>query len=58
MALNKLEFYKELYTEHLEEAAFLYEQRLELYLDPEMGWLDLESRNNRYRGNVNKRKCK
>src|SRR5207249_8093418 len=28
----------ELYQEHLEEAAFLYQQRLALFRDPEISW--------------------
>jgi uncharacterized protein (TIGR02270 family) len=34
-------FNVELYREHLEEASFLYEQRLSLYDDPELSWLDI-----------------
>lgn len=33
------QFSAELYLEHLEEASFLYEQRLGLYDDPEVTWL-------------------
>src|SRR5262249_35732245 len=35
------EFNTDLYQEHLEEASFLYEQRLSLYDDPEMTWVDI-----------------
>ena len=28
-------------TEHLEEASFLYEQRIGLYDDPQITWLDI-----------------
>jgi uncharacterized protein (TIGR02270 family) len=34
-------FHTELYQEHLEEASFLYEQRLGLFDDPEITWLDI-----------------
>src|SRR6476620_1226608 len=34
-------FSADLYLEHLEEASFLYEQRLGLYDDPEITWLDI-----------------
>jgi uncharacterized protein (TIGR02270 family) len=35
------DFHTGLYLEHLEEASFLYEQRLGLYDDPEVTWLDI-----------------
>jgi len=35
------DFETELYQEHLEEASFLYEQRLTLFDDPEITWLDI-----------------
>ncbi len=35
-------FTEGIYSEHLEEASFLYEQRLGLLTDPELTWLDLE----------------
>jgi uncharacterized protein (TIGR02270 family) len=34
-------FSADLYLEHLEEASFLYDQRLGLYDDPEVTWLDI-----------------
>src|SRR5687768_11680739 len=34
-------FNTDLYLEHLEEASFLYEQRIGLYDDPEVSWLDI-----------------
>ncbi len=42
MATSIREFYIELYQEHLEEASFLYEQRLGLLNDPELSWMDLD----------------
>ncbi len=41
MATSKRNFLIELYQEYLEEASFLYEQRLMLYDDPEITWLDI-----------------
>lgn len=41
MATSIREFRIELYQEHLEEASFLYEQRLGLLDDPEVTWLDI-----------------
>ena len=41
MAINKKAFREELYLEHLEEAAFLYETRLAWLEDEELGWQDL-----------------
>jgi uncharacterized protein (TIGR02270 family) len=41
MAVTYREFRIELYQEHLEEASFLYEQRLGLFHDPEISWLDI-----------------
>ena len=42
MATSIKAFNIELYQEHLEEASFLYEQRLGLLNDPELTWLDLD----------------
>ena len=42
MATSLRQFNIELYEEHLEEAAALYEQRLALVDDPELSWLDLD----------------
>ena len=36
-----IDFAIDLYKEHLEEASFLYEQRLSLFDDPEVTWLAL-----------------
>lgn len=41
MAVTYRQFRIELYEEHLEEASFLYEQRLGLFDDPEITWLDI-----------------
>ena len=41
MTQTILDFETELYQEHLEEASFLYEQRLTLFDDPEITWLDI-----------------
>lgn len=41
MAVTYRQFRIELYEEHLEEASFLYEQRLGLFHDPEITWLDI-----------------
>lgn len=38
----------ELYIEYLEEASFLYEQRLGLFDDPEVTWLDIEDFEERF----------
>lgn len=38
----------ELYIEYLEEASFLYEQRLGLFNDPEVTWLDIEDFEERF----------
>jgi len=42
MAINALAFRKDLYAEHMDEAAFLYENRLSWLYDEEVSWLDLE----------------
>jgi len=42
MATSIRAFNIELYQEHLEEASFLYEQRLGLLNDPELTWKDLD----------------
>ncbi|MBS1816322.1 MAG: hypothetical protein JSU08_00175 [Acidobacteria bacterium] len=41
MATSIRRFAEGLYTEHAEEASFLYVQRQKLRLDPEVGWRDL-----------------
>lgn len=42
MTASNRDFLIELYQEHLEEASFLYEQRLELFQDPEVAWTDID----------------
>lgn len=39
MATSYRQFVNELYEEHVEEASFLYEQRLAFRTDPELAWL-------------------
>jgi hypothetical protein len=41
-----------LYLEHLEEASFLYEQRISLLDDPELSWRDLEDFEERFEAHV------
>ncbi|MFQ5560026.1 MAG: HEAT repeat domain-containing protein [Nitrospinota bacterium] len=45
-------FSAELFQEHLEEASFLYEQRIGLLNDPEVTWLDIEEFENRFEGHI------
>ncbi len=45
-------FRKELYLEHLEEASFLYEQRLSLLEDPELTWRDLHDFEERFEAHI------
>jgi uncharacterized protein (TIGR02270 family) len=45
-------FETELYQEHLEEASFLYEQRLTLFDDPEITWLDIEDFEERFEAHI------
>ena len=42
MALHAKNFREELYLEHLEEAAYLYETRCHWLIDSDVSWLDLE----------------
>jgi len=42
MSTSSRSFQDELYEEHLEEASFLYEQRLSLLTDPEIPWPELD----------------
>ena len=42
MAISNKEFNIELYQEHLEEASFLYEQRLSLLNDSELSWKEID----------------
>ena len=46
------DFETELYQEHLEEASFLYEQRLTLFDDPEITWLDIEDFEERFEAHI------
>ena len=41
-----------IYLSHLEEASFLYEQRLGLFDDPELTWLDLDDFEERYEAHI------
>lgn len=45
-------FKLDLYLEHLEEASFLYEQRLSLLDDPEITWLDIEDFEERFEAHI------
>lgn len=42
MAISIHQFYWEMYEEYIEEGSFLYEQRIGLYDDIELSWLDIE----------------
>jgi uncharacterized protein (TIGR02270 family) len=46
------EFGCSIYFEHLEEASFLYEQRLSLFDDPEITWLDIEDFEERFEPHI------
>jgi uncharacterized protein (TIGR02270 family) len=52
MTQTILDFETELYQEHLEEASFLYEQRLTLFDDPEITWLDIENFEERFEAHI------
>ena len=52
MTQTILDFETELYQEHLEEASFLYEQRLTLFDDPEITWLDIEDFEERFEAHI------
>ena len=41
-----------LYLEHLEEASFLYEQRLTLFDDPEITWTDIDDFEQRFEAHI------
>jgi len=41
-----------IYQEHLEEASFLYEQRLTLFDDPEVTWLDIDDFEERFEAHI------
>ena len=47
MALHAKDFREELYVEHLEEAAYLYETRCHWLIDADVSWLDLEENDTR-----------
>ncbi|MBN1931342.1 MAG: HEAT repeat domain-containing protein [Desulfobacterales bacterium] len=46
------DFERELYKEHLEEASFLYEQRLTLFDDLEITWLDIADFEERFEAHI------
>lgn len=48
----QIDFARGLYLEHLEEASFLYEQRLSLLDDPELTWLDIEDFEDRFEPHI------
>ena len=52
MTQTLLDFETELYQEHLEEASFLYEQRLTLFDDPEITWLDIADFEERFEAHI------
>jgi len=52
MAVSIKDFLAELYQEYLEEASFLYSQRLNLLSDPEMSWLDIDAFENRFEAHI------
>jgi hypothetical protein len=52
MTQTILDFETELYQEHLEEASFLYEQRLTLFDDPEITWLDIADFEKRFEAHI------
>ncbi|WP_372683712.1 HEAT repeat domain-containing protein [Desulfosarcina sp.] len=52
MAVTIRQFNIELYEEHLEEASFLYEQRLALLDDPEITWKDIGDFEDRFEAHI------
>ncbi|MBW2742277.1 MAG: hypothetical protein JRE64_26360, partial [Deltaproteobacteria bacterium] len=52
MTQTLLDFETKLYQEHLEEASFLYEQRLTLFDDPEITWLDIADFEERFEAHI------
>lgn len=52
MAISIRQFNIELYEEHLEEASFLYEQRLAYLVDPELTWKDLDDFEERFEAHI------
>jgi len=52
MTQTILDFETKLYQKHLEEASFLYEQRLTLFDDSEITWLDIEDFEERFEAHI------
>jgi uncharacterized protein (TIGR02270 family) len=52
MAVSIRDFYIGLYQEYLEEASFLYEQRLTLFDDPEITWKDIHDFEERFEAHI------
>jgi uncharacterized protein (TIGR02270 family) len=52
MTQTMSDFATGLYEEHLEEASFLYEQRLSLFDDPEITWKDIEDFEERFEPHI------
>lgn len=52
MKATQIEFAFSLYQEHLEEASFLYQQRLGLFDDPQITWLDVEGFEDRFEAHI------
>jgi uncharacterized protein (TIGR02270 family) len=52
MATSILQFNVGLYREHLEDASFLYEQRLAYLHDPEVNWPDLQQWEERFEAHI------
>lgn len=52
MVISIRQFDTALYEQHLEEASFLYEQRLAHRHDPELTWLDLDDHEERFEAHV------
>lgn len=52
MATSIRQFYIELYQEHLEEASFLYEQKLSLLHDAEITWQDIGEFEDRFEAHI------
>jgi uncharacterized protein (TIGR02270 family) len=52
MATSKRTFLIELYEEHLEEASFLYEQRLSLLQNPEISWKKIGEFEERFEAHI------
>jgi uncharacterized protein (TIGR02270 family) len=48
----EIDFLNELFLQHLEEASFLYEQRLGLLDDPELSWKEMEDFENRFEPHI------